>query len=110
MGQHHQDGQRRDRQQKESALLEEDSAAFRPRQGTTQSDTRSEPLTEDVAQKDGKNRSHHDCHDVPELQLLPAVVDDQHTDKGDRRVDRSVCTDLQTTDTSLRWSGHELTL
>ena len=56
-GQHHQDGQWRDRDQQESALFDEDRPAFAPGQRTTQSDARSERRTEDMAQKDGRNRA-----------------------------------------------------
>jgi hypothetical protein len=64
-GQHHQDGQWRDRDQQESALFAENGPAFAPGQRTTQSDARSERRTEDMAQKDGQNRPQHGGHDAP---------------------------------------------
>ena len=60
-----------------------------PGQRAAQSDPRSERRTEDVAHENGQNRSHDDSYDVPEAQLLPPVVDDQHSQQGDRCVDRS---------------------
>ena len=64
-GQHHQDGQRRDRDQQESALFDEDGPAFAPGQRTTQSDARSERRTEDMAKKDRQYRPQHDGQDAP---------------------------------------------
>jgi hypothetical protein len=103
-------GQRRDRDQQKPALLGEDRAVLMPGQRAPQSDARSERRTEDVAQKDGQNRSHDDGHDVPEAQLLPTVVNDQHRQQSDRRVDHPVHTNLQTTDPRLWCNRHHSTL
>ena len=80
-GEYHQDRQRRDRDQQESALFHEDCPPLMPGQRAAQSDPRSERRTEDVAHESGQNRSHDDGCDVPEPQLLPTVVDDQHNSR-----------------------------
>src|SRR6478609_8370534 len=66
--------------------------------GRPRATPRSERRTEDVAHENGQNRSHDDGYDVPEPQLLPTVVDDQHSEQGDRCVDHPVHSDLQPTD------------
>jgi hypothetical protein len=81
-----------------------------PGQRAAQSDPGSEPRTEDVAHEDGQNRSDDDGHDVPETQLLPTVVDDQHGHQRDRCVYHSVHSDVQPTDPRLLRNRHDSTL
>jgi hypothetical protein len=42
-----------------------------------------------VRDEDREHRSHDDEDGIPQPQIDPAVVDDQHTDKRDRRGDNT---------------------
>ena len=83
---------------------------FAPGEWAPLSDTHAERRSEDVAEEDGQNWSGDDRRHVPEVQLFPTVVDDQHAQQGDRRVDHTVGPDLQPTDPGLLRNGHGSTL